>query len=96
MAVSTRGIVPQIRNLQNCVRKYVTSNEFVKASAAAFVNETTLAVICSMRGTPETIEAANCAKKLGAATIALYIDESELTEVCDYKIHYDSVAIDAK
>jgi fructoselysine-6-P-deglycase FrlB-like protein len=24
----------------------------------------------------------------------LYIDESELTEVCDYKIHYDSVAID--
>lgn len=73
--------------------KNVTSNEFVKAPPA-FVNETTLAVICSMRGTPETIEAAKVAKKLGAATIALYIDESELTEVCDYKIHYDSVAVD--
>ncbi len=73
--------------------KNVTSNEFVKAPPA-FVNETTLAVVCSMRGTPETIEAAKVAKKLGAATIALYIDESELTEVCDYKIHYDSVAVD--
>lgn len=73
--------------------KNITSNEFVKAPPA-FVKETTLAIICSMRGTPETIEAAKIAKSLGAATIALYIDESDLTEVCDYKINYDSVAID--
>lgn len=73
--------------------KNITSNEFVKAPPA-FVGENTLAVVCSMRGTPETIEAAKVAKKRGAATIALYIDESELTEVCDYKLNYDSVALD--
>lgn len=72
----------------------ITSNEFVKAPPA-FVGKNTLAVICSMRGTPETIEAAKLAKKLGAATIALYVDESELTEICDYQIGYDSVAVDS-
>lgn len=74
--------------------KNITSNEFV-AAPPVFVGPNTLAVVCSMRGTPETIEAAKVAKKLGAATIALYIDESELTEVCDYKVKYDSVAVDA-
>lgn len=73
--------------------KNITSNEFVKAPPV-FVGKNTLAVVCSMRGTPETIEAAKTAKELGAATIALYIDESELTEVCDYKMNYDSVAVD--
>lgn len=72
----------------------ITSNEFVQAPPA-FVGENTLAVVCSMRGTPETIEAAKLAKRLGAATIALYVDESELTEVCDYQISYDSVAVDS-
>lgn len=74
--------------------KNMTSNEFV-AMPPAFVNESTLVVACSMRGTPETIEAARLAKKLGASTIALYVDESELTAICDYKIHYESVAIDS-
>lgn len=72
----------------------ITSNEFVQAPPA-FVGENTLAVVCSMRGTSETIEAAKLAKRLGAATIALYVDESELTEVCDYQISYDSVAVDS-
>ncbi|MBX8938891.1 sugar isomerase [Enterococcus gilvus] len=72
----------------------ITSNEFVQAPPA-FVGENTLAVVCSMRGTPETIEAAKLAKRLGAATIALYVDESELTDVCDYQISYDSVAVDS-
>lgn len=72
----------------------ITSNEFVQAPPV-FVGENTLAVVCSMRGTPETIEAAKLAKRLGAATIALYVDESELTEVCDYQISYDSVAVDS-
>lgn len=70
-----------------------TSNEFV-LSTPAFVGEHTLAVICSMRGTPETIEAARVAKERGAVTIGLYIDESELTEICDYRIKYESIAID--
>lgn len=72
----------------------ITSNEFVQAPPV-FVGENTLAVVCSMRGTPETIEAAKLAKRLGVATIALYVDESELTEVCDYQISYDSVAVDS-
>ncbi len=70
-----------------------TSNEFVHATPA-YVNEGTLAVITSMRGTKETIEAARVAHDCGAFTVALYVDESELTEVCDRKVKYDSVAID--
>ena len=71
-----------------------TSNEFVHATPK-FVGERTLAVVVSMRGTAETIEAARVAKALGAATVAVYVDESALTEVCDYKIKYDSLAVDA-
>ena len=70
-----------------------TSNEFVHATPA-YVNENTLAVVVSMRGTKETIVAAQVAKDHGASTIAIYVDESGLTEVCDYKIQYDSLAID--
>ena len=70
-----------------------TSNEFVRITPK-FVGENTLAVVVSMRGTAETIEAARVAKQLGAATIAVYVDESDLTQVCDYKIKYDSLAVD--
>ena len=70
-----------------------TSNEFVHATPA-YVNENTLAVVVSMRGTKETIVAAQVAKDHGASTIAIYVDESALTEVCDYKIQYDSLAVD--
>lgn len=71
-----------------------SSNEFVYAPPK-FCGADTLAVICSMRGTPETVEAAKVAKKLGATTIGLYVEESELTEVCDYNIQYQSIAIDS-
>ena len=71
-----------------------TSNEFVRATPR-FVGENTLAVVVSMRGTAETIEAARVAKSLGAATVAVYVDESGLTDVCDYAIKYDSLAVDA-
>ncbi len=70
-----------------------TSNEFVFATPK-FVGENTLAVICSMRGTPETCEAAGIAKEKGAATIGLYVLESELTRICDYNIKYESIALD--
>ena len=70
-----------------------TSNEFVFATPS-YVNESTLAFVVSMRGTAETIEAARVAKEHGAATIAVYVDESDLTAVCDYKIQYDSLALD--
>lgn len=44
-----------------------------------------------MRGTKETIEAAKVAKSLGAVTISQYVEESELTEVCDYNVKYGSI-----
>ncbi|MDY3918342.1 MAG: SIS domain-containing protein [Candidatus Limivivens sp.] len=70
-----------------------TSNEFVYAPPA-FAGKNTLAVICSMRGTPETCRAAQIAKGLGAATIGLYVQESALTEICDHRILYESIALD--
>lgn len=70
-----------------------TSNEFVLAPPK-FVNENTVAVITSMRGTPETCVAAQKAKKLGAVTIGLYVQKSALTETCEYNIKYDSIMFD--
>lgn len=70
-----------------------TSNEFVHMTPR-YVGQNTLAVVVSMRGTSETIEAARVAKELGAATVAVYVDESGLTDVCDFKIRYDSLAVD--
>lgn len=70
-----------------------TSNEFNFATPP-YVDEHTLAVICSMRGTAETCVAAQTAKKLGATTIGLYVEESLLTETCDHNIKYDSIALD--
>lgn len=71
----------------------VTSNEFVY-DTPAYVGSTTLAVAVSMRGTPETIEAARVARERGAATVAVYVDESGLTEACDHRLRYHSLAID--
>ena len=71
----------------------ITSNEFVHCTPA-WVGPDTLCVAVSMRGTPETIEAARVAKEAGAATIAVYVDESGLTEVCDHAIRYQSLALD--
>lgn len=70
-----------------------TSNEFVYAPPG-FCGPQTLAVFCSMRGTPETCEAARIAKELGAVTVGLYVQESRLTEICDYTIPYQSIALD--
>ena len=70
-----------------------TSNEFVLATPT-FCDKNTLAIICSMRGTPETCDAAQVAKDLGAATIGLYVNESRLTEICDYNVQYQSIALD--
>ena len=81
------------RECRNLRSQSFTSNEFVYA-VPEFVGENTLAVICSMRGTKETCVAAKVAKEKGAATIGLYVQESELTEICDYNIKYESIAID--
>ncbi|WP_138311799.1 MULTISPECIES: sugar isomerase [unclassified Clostridium] len=70
-----------------------TSNEFVYAPPK-FVNENTIAVITSMRGTPETCVAAQIARDMGATTIGLYVQESLLTETCEYNVKYDSIMFD--
>lgn len=70
-----------------------TSGEFIYATPKN-IDEKTLVVLCSMRGTSETVDSAKVAKKLGATTIGLYVDESGLTETCDYIIKYESLALD--
>ena len=70
-----------------------TSSEFVRATPR-YVDENTLVVAVSMRGTAETIAAAEVARKLGAATVGVYVDESRLTDVCEYKVQYGSLAVD--
>lgn len=70
-----------------------TSNEF-RLATPKFVNANTLAIVCSMRGTPETIAAAQAAKDRGAATIGLYVENSDMTKVCEHLIKYESIALD--
>lgn len=68
----------------------ITSSEFVYAPPKN-VGKDTIVVLTSMRGTKETIEAAKVAKELGAVTVSQYVDESGLTEVCDYNVQYISI-----
>ena len=70
-----------------------TSGEFVYAQPKN-LDHNSLVVLCSMRGTSETIDSAKVAKEHGATTIALYVDESDLVKVCDFKIKYESLALD--
>jgi len=70
-----------------------TSGEFVYAPPQS-LDKNSLVVLCSMRGTSETIDSAKVAKEHNATTIALYVDESELVDVCDFKIKYESLALD--
>ncbi|WP_320122158.1 SIS domain-containing protein [uncultured Sphaerochaeta sp.] len=70
-----------------------TSNEFFLAPPSS-LGKNSLVILCSMRGTAETCDAASLAKERGATTIALYIEESKLTEVCDYSFAYESISYD--
>jgi fructoselysine-6-P-deglycase FrlB-like protein len=71
-----------------------TSNEFVHALPKNCGNNA-IVICCSMRGTPETIEAARRAKEAGAVTVALYVEDSELIDICDYKYKYQGISEDA-
>lgn len=71
-----------------------TSNEFA-LNTPRYVDKTTIAIFCSMRGTKETCAAAKKAKEAGATVIALYVLESDLTKLADFKIKYESIAEDA-
>lgn len=73
----------------------ITSSEFVYAPPKG-VGKNSVVVITSMRGTKETIEAAEAAKALGAVTVSQYVEASELTEICDYNVQYGSIWEDDK
>lgn len=70
-----------------------TSNEFVHAMPKS-CGKNTLVIACSMRGTKETGVAVEVANAAGAATLALYVEESHMTEVAQYKYKYESIALD--
>lgn len=78
------------REAKTVCSQQITSSEFVYAPPKC-VGANTVVVVTSMRGTKETIEAAKLAKKLGAVTISQYVEESELTEVCEYNVQYISI-----
>ena len=67
----------------------VNSNEFVHEAPSA-LDERALVVVCSHGGdTPETVKAAELAKKRGASVIGMtYTPGSPLTEFCDYVTDY--------
>ncbi|MEG0272670.1 MAG: SIS domain-containing protein [Hydrogenoanaerobacterium sp.] len=70
-----------------------TSNEFVYAPPSS-CGDNSIVFACSMRGTPETCEAVRVAKERGATTIVLYVEKSRMTELSDYSILYESIALD--
>ena len=67
----------------------VNSNEFVHEAPPA-LDERAVVVVCSHGGdTPETVKAAELAKKRGAAVIGMtYTPGSPLTQFCDYVTDY--------
>src|SRR5699024_10622924 len=81
--------------------KSYTSNEFIHRNPAQ-LGEKSVVILRSHSGdTPETVEAANFARKKGATTIAISMDmQSPLCEAVDHTIHYnykdDSDAIDGE
>jgi len=72
----------------------ITSNEFVYAPPKS-CGTNALVVLCTMRGTLETIRAQDTAHALGATTVGLYVDESDLSRRADYPIRYMSIADDS-
>ena len=71
---SKAAIFPGLYLLQSEARSFgattYTSNEFVHAVPKE-LDERCLAVICSLKATPETVEAVKTANRAGAITIAM-------------------------
>lgn len=77
------------RNSKKLTTSYVTSNEFVHDTPIT-IDEHSIVVCASRRGnTAETVEAARVAKKLGATTIGLALEQdTDLEHTCDYLIPF--------
>lgn len=78
---------------KNIFTAMYTSGEFIYA-APKNLDQNTLVVLCSMRGTKETIAASQIAQNAGATTISLYVEKSALLDYSDYQIKYESLALD--
>jgi fructoselysine 6-phosphate deglycase len=75
------------------LRSYLyNSSEFVQTTPKHF-GKNSLAVVCTLNGTPETIEALKLCKTLGAKTIALVgQNSSEMIALADYNLLFKTVA----
>lgn len=71
-----------------------TSNEFVFATPKS-CDQHSLVLVCSMKGTAETCQAAKVAAGCGATVVALYVEESDMTRAGKYTIKYNSIAEDS-
>ncbi|MEG0272676.1 MAG: SIS domain-containing protein [Hydrogenoanaerobacterium sp.] len=73
---------------------YYTSNEFVHATPQSFTKNS-IAVFCSLMGTPETEVACQLSKNVGAHTIAFCGNpEATMSKIADYVVPFKSVAND--
>lgn len=68
----------------------LTSNEFIYSNPKS-IDERTLCILCSLKGSPETVEAANHANEKGAITIAMSgSSETEMAKQGQYVVVYSS------
>lgn len=91
---SKAAIFPGLYLLQSEARSFsastYTSNEFVHATPRELDNRC-LAVICSLKATPETVEAVNVANRAGAVTIAMTGSMSTgMAKVGQYVVTYSN------
>lgn len=69
----------------------ITSNEFVHATPKA-LDENSIAVFCSLSGTPETMVATEVAKNAGAVTIAYCYDpNADMSKIADYHVPFNTI-----
>lgn len=91
---SKAAIFPGLYLLQSEARSFgattYTSNEFVHAVPME-LDERCLAVICSLKATPETVEAVKTANRAGAITIAMTGNmETGMAKVGQYVVTYSN------
>ena len=91
---SKAAIFPGLYLLQSEARSFgattYTSNEFVHAVPKE-LDERCLAVICSLKATPETVEAVKTANRAGAITIAMTGNmETGMAKVGQYVVTYSN------
>ena len=68
------------------------ASEFIQTTPKAF-NQNSIAILCTLRGTPEVVEALEFCKEKGAYTIAIIGEGNDkMAETADYIIRFKTVA----